>query len=94
MSYATKPGNVFTAKAIGTYPELPESPFDTKAADPQWYCEHDFSDPTAHVIRYGGPTGEIVETLKDGTITYARPDGEVLRRVRWDAATMTWKDDL
>jgi hypothetical protein len=92
MSYPTKPGDTFTARIIGTYPELPESPFDTKADDPQWYCEHEFREDGAHVMRYGGPKGEVVVTLKDGVFTHTRPDGTELRRVQWNGVTMTWDE--
>jgi hypothetical protein len=91
MSYPSKPGDTFTAKVIGTWPELPDSPFDTKADDPKWYCEHDFPGDGSHVMRYGGPKGEVVVTLADGVFVHARPDGEVLRRSVWDHLTMTWK---
>jgi hypothetical protein len=43
-------------------------------------------------MRYGGPKGEVVVTLKDGVFTHARPDGEVLRRVQWNGTTMTWDE--
>lgn len=92
MSYVSKPGDTFTAKAIGTYPELPEAPFDTKERDPHWYHEHEFPGDGSHVMRFGGPKGEVVVTLKDGVFTHARPDGTVLRQVRWDGITSTWKD--
>ena len=89
---AVKPGNVYTAKVIGTYPELPDAPFDTKDLDPHWYVEHDFPEDGSHVMRWGGPKGEMVEVLKDGVFTYTKPDGTVLRQTRWDVATMTWVD--
>jgi len=93
MSFPTKPGDTFTAKVIGTWPELPDSPFDTKAANPQWYCEHDFSEDGSHVMRFGGPDGEVVVTLVNGVFTHTRPDGEVLRRSVWNARTSNWDEE-
>lgn len=90
MSYPVKPGDTFTAQVIGSYPELPDYPFDTKVEDPAWYCEHDFPEDGSHVMRYGGPKDEVVVTLKDGAFTHARPDGEVLRVSVWNSATLSW----
>lgn len=93
MSWPEKPGDTFIAHTIGTWPELPDPPFDTKAENPEWYAEHDFTDPCAHVMRYGGPKGELVVTLADGAFTYAQPDGTVLLVARWNPTTRTWDEE-
>jgi hypothetical protein len=90
VSYPVKPGDTFTAKVIGTWPELPDYPFDTKEKDPQFYFEKDFDEKGHQTMRFGGPAGECVVTLRDGVFTHARPDGTVLRRTRWDPVTMSW----
>jgi hypothetical protein len=90
MSYPRKPGDIFTAKVIGTWPELPEWPFDTKADNPKFYFEKDFDENGEQTMRFGGTDGEVVVTLHDGVFTHARPDGEVLRRTVWNSRTQRW----
>jgi hypothetical protein len=90
MSYPTKPGDTYTARVIGTYPELPEFPFDTKENDPQFYFEKDFDSEGNQTMRFGGPKGEVVVTLRDGVFTHTRPDGTVLRRAEWNAKNSSW----
>ena len=90
MSYPRKPGDTYTARMIGTYPELPDFPFDTKESNPTFYHEKDFDDRGNQTMRYGGPRGEVVVTLLDGVFVHARPDGTVLRRAEWNAATSDW----
>jgi len=93
MNYPTKPGDTYTAQVIGTYPELPDYPFDTKEANPQFYFEKDFDEQGNQTMRFGGPTGEVVVTYIDGVFTHARPDGLVLRRSTWNPATSSWDVD-
>lgn len=90
MSHPNKPGDTFTARVIGTWPELPEFPFDTKAHNPQFYFEKDFDEEGNQTMRFGGPKGEVVVTYLDGVFVHARPDGTVLRRSEWNAATVSW----
>jgi hypothetical protein len=90
VSYPTKPGDTYTAKVIGTWPELPEFPFDTKEVNPEFYFEKDFDDDGEQTMRFGGPKGEVVVTHRDGVFTHARPDGTVLRRSVWNPDTMSY----
>ena len=90
MSIPRKPGDTYTARVIGTYPELPDWPFDTKENDPEFYFEKDFDEDGEQTMRYGGPKGEVVVTLRDGVFTHTRPDGTVLRRAEWNAKNNSW----
>jgi hypothetical protein len=90
MSYPRKPGDTYTATLIGTYPTLPEWPFDTKEANPEFYFEKDFDEDGNQTMRFGGPKGEVVVTYLDGVFTHARPDGTVLRRAEWNAVRGDW----
>lgn len=90
MTRPRKPGDVYTAKVIGTWPELPDWPFDTKDANPEFYLEKDFDADGHQTLRFGGPDGEVVVTLREGVFTHARPDGTVLRQSRWNSRTQSW----
>lgn len=92
MSYPCKPGDTFTAKVIGTYPELPDYG-DTKARDPEWYFEKEFDEKGHQTLYFGGPKGEAVVRLRDGVFTTSRPDGTVLRKARWNHVTGTWDEE-
>lgn len=90
MSFPSKPGDTFTARVIGTWPELPDYPFDTKDVNPEFYFEKDFDGQGNQTMRFGGPKGEVVVTHIDGVFVHARPDGTVLRRAVWNPMTATY----
>lgn len=91
MRSVSKPGDVFVAKTIGTYPELPDT-LDTPDLDPAYSRADDFADGV-HSIRYTGPLGVVTVSLLSPAIEYTDGDGVVLLRTTWDPATSTWREE-
>lgn len=84
MTLPTKPGDTAVAKAIGTYPELPDGGLDNWGDDPQWWVEHFFIEHernprgAQHYLAYGGPLGTAVATVDaNGVYTVTTKDGVV-----------------
>lgn len=99
MSFSVKPGDTFTAKAIGTYPELPEWCFDEPEYNPDFWSTRQFEDlpeGVSDLMIFHGPKGTVVMAYSNeadgGYFTHYADEfgGKVLRRVKWNATTSTW----
>ncbi len=79
MTYVSKPGDTAAAKAIGTYPEIPDI-LDTPDRDSQWWRQDyfDVGPDHQHVMVVGGPKGVAVvshdghfySVVKDGVVVF------------------------
>lgn len=101
MSFPVKPGDTFTAKAIGTYPELPEWVFDDPERDPDFWATRQFEnlpEGVSDLMTFHGPKGTVVvahsSDVDGGYFTHYADEygGTVLRRVKWNPATMAWDE--
>lgn len=97
MSYPIKPGDTFTAKTIGTYPELPDWSLDPPDCNPDFWATRQWDDlpeGVSDLITFHGPKGTVVMAYGGGTFTHYAEEygGTILRQSRWDHLTSTWKD--